>query len=106
MLAGMFTALEIGLFLLHTDRSEKRLKVGKEIIICDSKIPVEEEEELPFHEVHFSNGKAKTLETFHRRIPSPVLVFWGAVIQVFGRKDERGEENAMHGTTHPFGDWR
>lgn len=106
MLAGVFSALELGLFLLKADRSEERLKVGKEILTCDSQIPVKEEKELLFHEINFCDGEAKAFEAFHRRIPSPVFILGRAVIQVLGREDKRGEENAVDGTTHSFGDRR
>ena len=65
MLAGVFSALELGFFLLKADWSEKGLKVGQKILIGDSQIPVEEEEELFFHEVDFCDGEAETLEAFH-----------------------------------------
>ena len=106
MLAGIFSALELGLFLLKADGSEEGLKVGEEILICDSQIPVKEEEELLLHEVNFCDGEAEALEAFHRRIPCPVFILGRAVIQVLGREDERGEENAVDGATHSFGDWR
>lgn len=103
MLAGVFPAPELGLFLLKADRSEERLKVGEEILICDSQIPVKEEEELLFHQVNFCDGEAEAVEAFHRRIPSPVFVLGRAVIQVLGREDERGEEDAVDSATHSFG---
>lgn len=106
MLASIFSALEVGLLLLKADGSEEGLQVGEKILVCDSQIPVQEEEELLFHEVNFCDREAETLEAFHRRIPSPVFIFGRAVIQIFGRKDERGEKNAMDSATHSFGDWR
>lgn len=106
MFAGIFPALELGLFLLKADGSEEWLKVGKEILICDSQIPVEEEEKLLFHKVDLCNGEAEAFEAFYRRIPSPVFILGRAVVQVLGRQDERGEEDAVDGATHSFGDWR
>lgn len=106
MFAGMFSAFELDLFLLKADGGEEGLKVGEEILSSDSQIPVEKEEELLLHEVNFCNGEAETLEALHRRIPSPVFILGRAVIQVLGREDKRGEENAVDGATHSFGDWR
>lgn len=106
MLAGMLSALQLGLFLLEADGCEKGLKVGEEILICDSQIPVKEEEELLFHKVNFCDGEAEAFEAFHRRIASPVFVLGRAVIQVLGRENERGEEDAVDGAAHSFGDWR
>ena len=80
--------------------------MGKEIIIGYSQIPVKEEEKLLFHQVYFCDGEAETLEAFHRRIPSPVFILGGTVIQILGREDERCEEDAVDRATHPFGDWR
>lgn len=87
MLAGIFSALELGLFLLKANGSEKGLKVGEEILVRYSQIPVEEEEELLFHEINFCDREAETLEAFDRRIPSPMFVLGGAVVQVLGRED-------------------
>ena len=80
MLPGMFSALELGLFLLKTYGSEEGFKMGEEILVCDSQIPVEEEEKLLFHKVNFGNREAETLVAFYRRIPSPVFILRGAVI--------------------------
>ena len=106
MLPGIFSALELGLFLLKTYGSEEGLKVVEEILVGYSQIPVEEEEKLLFHKVNFGDRETETLVAFHRRIPSPVFILRGAVIQVLGRQDERSEENAVDCATHPFGDWR
>ena len=80
--------------------------MGEEILIGYSQIPVKEEEKLLFHQVHFCNGEAEILEAFHRRIPSPVFILGGAVIQVLGRKNERCEEDAVDRATHSFGNGR
>lgn len=106
MLPGMFSALELGLFLLKANGSEEGLKMAIEILVCYSQIPVEEEKELLFHKVNFCDGEAETLEAFHRRIPSPVFILGGAVIQVLGREDERCEKNAVDGATHSLRDRR
>ena len=102
----MFPTLEFGLFLLKANGSEEGLKVGKEILIGYSQVPVKEEEKLFFHQVNFCDGEAETLEAFHRRIPSPVFILGGAVVQILGRKDERCEEDAVDRATHSFGNWR
>ena len=106
MLARTLSALELGLFLLKADGGEEGLKVSEEILVCDSQIPIEEEEELLFHEINLRDGKAETLKAFHRRISSPVFILGRAVIQILGREDERSEENSVDGATHSFGDWR
>ena len=80
MLAGILSAFELGLFLFKADGSEEWLEVGEEVLTCDSEIPVEEEEELLFHEINFCYGEAEILETFYRRIPCPVLVLGRAVV--------------------------
>ena len=102
----MFPTFELGLFLLKANGSEEGLKVGKEILIRYSQIPFKEAEKLFFHQINFCVGEAETLEAFHRRIPRPVFILWGAVIQVLGRKDERCEEDAVDRATHSFGNWR
>ena len=106
MLASVFPTFELGLFLLKTNGSEEGLKVDKEMLIGYPQIPVKEEEKLFFHQVNFCDGEFETLKAFHLRIPSPVFILWGAVIQVLSRKDERCEKDAVDRATHSLGNWR
>lgn len=106
MLPCVFSALEIGLFLLKPNGSEEGLEMAIEILVCYSQIPVEEEKELLFHEINFCDGEAKTLEAFDRRIPSPMFILGGAVVQILGCEDERCEKNPVDGATHSLRDGR
>jgi hypothetical protein len=98
----LFLTLE---FELQTDRSKEGFKVVEEIFLSHSQVEVEEEKELSFHQVDFCQAEAKALITLHACIPGPVLVLWARVIQIFGRQDKRGQENAVDGAAHALGNW-
>src|ERR1700712_4063269 len=80
--------------LIVADGSQEWIKVAVEIFWSDSQVPVEEVEQLLLHEVDFGDGKAKVGEVANGCVASPVLVLWRRVVEVLGREDKRGKEDA------------
>ena len=80
--------------------------MGEKVVLLDVEIPVEQEEQLLLHEVHFRHGKAKVLVFSNGRVPGPMLILWRRVVQVLGGENERGQEDSVDGAAHALGDWR
>ena len=93
------------LLKLSTDRCEEGLEMGVKILRSDLQIPVQEEQKLFLHQVDLCKREAKALISSHRRIPSPVLVLGGRIVQVLGRQDERGQKDPVNSAPHTLGDW-
>lgn len=93
------------LLLDGADGGEEGFEVGVKVVRVDAKVPVKEEEELFLHEVDFGEGEAEGFVAFDRSVARPVLVLGGGVVEVLGGEDEGGEEDAVDGATHAFGDW-
>lgn len=90
--------------LVGADGCEEGFQVGVEVLGVDSQVPVEEEEELFFHEVDFGEGEAEGVIAFDGGVAGPVFVFGGGVVEILGGKDEGGQEDAVDGARHAFGD--
>lgn len=75
----------------------------KEVLLGNSKVPVQQEQQLLLHEIHFGVGKPKPLTILHQRITRPVFVLRGRVVQVLGGENESGQEDAMNSTPHALG---
>lgn len=50
------------------------LEVCEEVFFVDAEIPVQEEEELAFHEVDLGEGETEALVALHHSVPGPMLV--------------------------------
>lgn len=83
-----------------TNRSQKGFEVNEEILVCDSQVPVQQEQELFLHQVHLRVGKPESFILVHQRVAGPVLVLRRGVVQVLGRQDQRGQENPVYGAPH------
>jgi hypothetical protein len=95
--------------LLHavTDRGQEGLQVSQEVLLCDTSLPIQEEEQLTLHQVHLGQREAKSLESLHSGVPSPMLVLGARVVQVLGSEDERGEEDPVDSASHALGNrWK
>jgi hypothetical protein len=90
--------------MLDTDGSKEWLEMFVEVLVADAEVPVEEEEELLLHEVDLSDREAEVVVAADERIPGPVLVLWGAVVQVLCSKDERGQEDSVSCAAHALCD--
>lgn len=86
------------------DGSKQGLEVGQKIFLGHTSIPIQKEEQLTFHQIHFRQRKAKPIKSLHHGIPSPVFVFGARVIQVLSRENQRSKEDAVDGATHALGD--
>lgn len=60
--------------LLIADGCQEGFEVVVEIFRVDSEVPIEEEEELFFHEVHFGDGEAEVRKAPDGGVTCPVLV--------------------------------
>lgn len=60
--------------LLLPNAGQEWFEVVVEIFRVDSEVPVEEEEELLFHEVYFGDGEAEVREAPDSGVARPVLV--------------------------------
>ena len=90
---------------LGTDGREEGLKVGVQILRSDAEVPVQEEEELLFHQVDFCDGEAKSFVAADCRVSSPVFVLGRRVVEVLGSEDEGGKKDPVNGATHAFCYW-
>ena len=102
-----FGLVAVGAFLqLGADGAEEGLEVGVEVLGRDAEVPVEEKEQLFFHQVDLREGEAEGVVAAHGGVAGPVLVLGGGVVEVLGGEDEGGEEDAVHGAAHAFGHGR
>ena len=92
------------LFHTVTDRSQERLQISQEILLRDTSLPVQQEEQLTLHQVHLGQREAKSVKSFDSSIPSPMLVLRTRVIQVFGGEDQRSKEDPVDSASHALGD--
>lgn len=90
---------------LESNRSQERLKMIQEIKFCDPCVPVEQEQQLAFHQVDLCQSKTKPIVALDRRISSPVLVLRARIVEVLGREDQTSQEDSVNGTSHALGDW-
>lgn len=68
-----------------------------ELSVVDLDVPVEEHQQLSFHQVDvFSSEKPVG-------VLGPVLVLWGGVVEVLGGDDEAGEEDSVSGARQALG---
>lgn len=93
------------LLKLGTDGGEEGLKVGIQILRGDAEVPVQKEEELFLHQVHFCYGKAEAFVATNCRIAGPMLVLGRGIIEVLGCEDKRRKEDPVNGATHAFCYW-
>ena len=99
-----FRLVAVGAFLqLGADGAEEGLEVGVEVLRGDAEVPVEEEEELLFHQVDLGEGEAEAVVSSHGGVSGPVFVLGGGVVEVLRGEDERGEEDSVHGAPHALG---
>lgn len=91
--------------LLHamTDGGQEGFQVGQEVLLRDTSLPVQEEEQLTLHQIHLGQGEPKSFPSLHGSVPSPVLVLWARVVQVLGGEDQRGQEDAVDSASHALG---
>ncbi len=98
----LFPLLELG-----ADGGQERFEVGVEIFGVDSKVPIEEEKELFFHQIHFGDGESEAVKAFDGGVACPVFVLGRRVVEILRREDEGGQEDAVDGAAHTFGDgWK
>lgn len=87
---------------MDADGSEERVEVGVKILRINPEIPVQEEEELLFHEIDFGEGETKGIIALDGGVAGPVLVLGRRVVQVFSGENEGGKEDAVDGAAHAF----
>lgn len=92
--------------LVDANGGQERLEVLVEILIGDAKIPVEKEQKLFLHEIHFSDREAKVLVPSDSAVSSPVLVLWGRVVKILRGKNEGGKEDTVYRAPHTLGNRR
>lgn len=92
-------------FDLEPDGCEKGLEVGEEVFFADSSVEIEQEQQLPLHQIDLSQGETKALTSLHRCVSGPMLVLGARIVQALGCKDQRGEEDAMYSASHALGNW-
>lgn len=64
---------------------QERFQLSIQILLMDSQVPVEQEEELLFHQVHFGAVETKAVRIRGEvRVVGPVLVLGRAVVEVLG----------------------
>jgi hypothetical protein len=56
----------------------------EEIFLRHPGIPIQQVEQLAFHQIDFGQGKAEPIEAFDRGIARPMLVLGAGVVQVLG----------------------
>ena len=83
-----------------TDGLQERLKMCEEIFLLDTGLPIEQEEQLAFHEVDLGDGEAEPAIPLDGGVPRPVLVLGAGVIEVLRGQDQAGEEDAVDGAAH------
>jgi hypothetical protein len=86
--------------------TQEGLEISEEVLLSDEQVPVEEEEELAFHEIDLGEREAKIVVSPHCGITGPMFVFGAGVIKLLGGKYERSKENAVDSAAHALGDWR
>jgi len=67
--------------------------VFQQFRLGDSKLIIQEEQELLLHEIDFGERKVSA-------VLLPMHVLWGRVVEVFGSTDEDGKEYSMTGALH------
>lgn len=95
---GLFACFET-----EPDRLQKGLQVYQQILLGDAGVPVQQEEELPLHQIDLGHGKPEAIEALDGGIPSPMLVLGAGVIQILGCQNEGGQEDPVNGATHALG---
>lgn len=105
MLLPLVLLLGLALLLFHamTDRSKEGLQIRQKVLLRDTSLPIQQEEQLTFHQVDLGQREAKSFESLHSGVTSPVLVLGARVIQVLGGENERGEEDPVDGASHALG---
>lgn len=73
-------------------------KVGDNFRLVDSKIVVQQIEQLLFHQVDFRLGE-------HLSVSTPVLVLGTRIVEVLRGDDQCGEEDSVSGAGHTLGDF-
>lgn len=96
-------ALESFLLLLSPNGPEEGVEVGIEIFVSDSKVPIQQVQQLFFHQIHLVHRESKLFVSSHRRVACPMLVLRGRVVEILGGQDERGQKDAMNGAPHSLG---
>ena len=82
---------------------QERLQEGEKILLGDSRLPIQEEEQLTLHEVYLGEGEAEAVEPLDGRVPGPVLVLGTGVVEVLGCEDEGSQEDSVDGAAHALG---
>jgi hypothetical protein len=86
LLVGL--ALALGSLQTLTNWSQERVQGSEEILFRHTGLPVKQEEQLTFHQVHLGQGESEPLISLHHGIASPVLILWAGVIQVLSSENE------------------
>ena len=73
---------------LQSNRCKEGLEVVEKILLAHSAVPVQQVQQLSFHQVDLSQRKAEAIITFHACVSSPMLVLRTRVIQILCSKDE------------------
>lgn len=97
-------------FLLLGDETlavgnKEGLEVGEQVLLGDAQVPIQQEEELAFHEVDLGEGEAEVVEPLHCGVTGPVFVLGARVVEVLGGEDEGGKEDAVDSAAHALCDW-
>lgn len=96
----MAHALGVALSNLAAERLEEEVELAIQVVLRDSQVPFQEEEQLLLHEVHLGAAKSKAVSLgVDVGVSGPVLVLWRAVVEVLGGEDEGGEEDAVGGAS-------
>lgn len=100
LLLAMSHLLDVALINLAAKGLKEVVELAVEVLFSDAKVPLEQEEKLLLHQVDLSTAEAKIVHlSVDVRVVGPVFVFGRAVIEILGSENERGEEDAVGGTS-------
>lgn len=83
---------------------QKDVQLGVQVVLGDSQVPLEQEQQLLLHQVDLGAGEAKgVVGGVHVGVVGPVLVLGRAVVEVLGGQDQGGQEDAVGGASQAAG---
>lgn len=75
---------------------QERSEVVHDLSFSDSKVVIQEIQQLLLHQVNFGLTK-------HLGISTPMLILGGRIVEVFSGDDECSKEDSVSGTWHSLG---
>ena len=103
MLSSVLFAFPLLDHVPTTNGGQERLELLQQVLLGDPGLPVQQEEQLAFHEVDFRQREAEPVVALDGGVAGPVLVLRAGVVEVLRGQDQAGQEDAVDGASHSLG---